>query len=164
MKNITPCLWFDNKAEEAINFYVSIFEDSRILNVARYGKEGSIASGQSEGSIMTITFQLKGQNYLALNGGPVFNFTPAVSFVVNCESQQEVDYYWDKLTEGGEVVECGWLNDKYGLSWQIVPIILDEMMLDKNPKKAEAAMKAMLQMKKLDIAELKRAYEGASAN
>lgn len=159
MQRITPFLWFDNQAEEAANFYVSIFKNSRILNVARYGKAGAEASGRPKGSVMTVTFELEGQAFTALNGGPQFKFTEAISFLVNCRTQQEVDELWERLSDGGEPGPCGWLKDRYGLSWQIVPTVLGEMMLDKDPKKAERVMQAMLQMKKIDIAGLKRAYE-----
>lgn len=159
MQRITPFLWFDNQAEEAARFYVSIFKNSKILNVARYGDAGAAASGRPKGSVMTVTFQLDGQEFTALNGGPEFKFTEAISLMVNCKTQQEVDELWDRLTDGGEPGPCGWLKDKYGLSWQIVPTVLGEMMLDKDPKKAERVMQAMLQMKKIEIAGLKRAYE-----
>jgi predicted 3-demethylubiquinone-9 3-methyltransferase (glyoxalase superfamily) len=161
-RKITPFLWFDRQAEEAAGFYTSIFRDSRILAVTRYGKEGAQASGMPEGSVMTVAFQLEGQDFVALNGGPLFTFSEAVSFVVSCDSQEEVDYYWDKLSEGGDpqAQQCGWLKDRYGLSWQIVPRILDELLGDPDPIKARRAMKAMLQMKKIDIDSLKRAAEG----
>ena len=156
MQKITPFLWFDDNAEEAMNFYVSIFRNSRIVSVTRYGEAGPGAKG----SVMTGKFQLDGQEFVALNGGPHFKFTEAVSFVVNCETQEEVDEFWEKLSEGGEKSQCGWLKDKYGLSWQIVPTILFEMLQDKDPEKSQRVMKAMLQMKKLDIPTLKQAYEG----
>lgn len=169
MQEITPCLWFDDKAEEAADSYVSIFsavrgstsggKDSRILTVTRYGEEGAKASGRPKGTAMTVTFQLDGQTFMALNGGPVFTFSPAISFIVNCETQEEVDQFWEKLSEGGKTDQCGWLKDKYGVSWQIVPTILGEMMQDKDARKSERVMKAMLQMKKLDIKGLKQAYE-----
>ena len=158
----TPCLWFDNKAEEAVNFYISIFKNSKILNIARYGESGAKVSGQKKGSVMTVSFELEGQPFLALNGGPIFKFNEAVSFIVNCENQEEVDRFWQKLTAGGQEQPCGWLKDKYGLSWQIVPTALDEMMEDKDPKKSESVMQAMLKMKKLDIKTLKQAYDNAS--
>jgi predicted 3-demethylubiquinone-9 3-methyltransferase (glyoxalase superfamily) len=159
MQKITPTLWFDNQAEEAARFYVSLFKNSRILNVTRYGEAGAKISGRPQGSVMTVKFQLDGQEFIALNGGPLFKFTEAISLLVNCDSQAEVDEFWEKLSAGGEKGPCGWLKDKYGLSWQIVPTVLDEMMQGKDPKKSERVMEALLQMKKLDIAGLKRAYE-----
>ena len=155
MKGISPFLWFNDKAEEAANFYVSIFKNSKIVKISRYGDAGP----GPKGSVMVVAFQLNGQDFVALNGGPNFTFTPAVSFVVKCETQQEVDEYWDKLSKGGEIQQCGWLQDKYGLSWQIVPTVLGELVSDKDPVKANRAMKAMLQMVKIDIAGLKRAAE-----
>ena len=157
MQKITPCLWFDNQAEEAANFYVSIFKNSKIRNMTRYGEAGAKASGRPKGSVMTAQFQLDGQDFVAINGGPHFKFTEAVSFVVNCETQDEVDYFWEKLCEGGEEVQCGWLKDKFGLSWQVVPTILGKLMQDKDPEKSQRVMQAMLQMKKLDIEILKQA-------
>jgi len=159
MQKITPFLWYDDKAEEAANFYVSIFKNSKIGGITRYDEEGSKAAGRPKGTVMTIEFQLDGQEFVAINGGPHFKFTEAVSFVVNCETQEEVDEFWKKLTEGGEEVQCGWLKDKYGLSWQVVPTALPEMLQDKDPAKAQRVMKAMLQMKKIDIQTLKQAYE-----
>lgn len=159
MQKITPCLWFDNQAEEAVNFYVSVFKNSRVLGIARYGPAGAEASGMPVGSVMVITFQLEGQEFLALNGGPEFTFSPAISLMVNCETQAEVDALWEKLTAGGAEVQCGWLTDKYGVSWQITPVVLMEMQLAPDPVKTERVMKAMLQMKKLDIAGLRKAYE-----
>jgi len=155
MQKITPCLWFDNQAEEAVKFYVSIFKNSKVETIARYGDAGP----GPKGSVMTVKFQLDGQEFLALNGGPQFKFTEAVSFIVNCETQQEIDELWEKLSEGGKKVECGWLKDKYGLSWQIVPTVLGKMMSDPDPKRSQRVMGALLQMKKLDISRLKRAYE-----
>lgn len=160
MQKIMPCLWFDQQAEEAVNFYVSLFKNSKIVNVARYDEASAQASGQPKGSVMTVTFQLDGQEFMALNGGPVFKFTEAISFIVNCETQEEVDRLWNALTQGGAEVQCGWLKDKYGLSWQIVPTILEELLSDPDPVKAQRVMQAMLQMKKLDIAGLRRAYAG----
>jgi predicted 3-demethylubiquinone-9 3-methyltransferase (glyoxalase superfamily) len=157
MPKITPFLWFDNRAEEAMNFYVSIFKNSKILSVSRYGEGGP----GEKGTVMTGTFQLDGQEFFALNGGPEFTFTPAISFFVNCETQQEVDELWDKLSEGGEKGRCGWLKDKYGLSWQIIPSVLGELMQDKDAEKAKRVMMAMLQMDKIDIKILKQAYEHA---
>src|SRR5215813_1137194 len=155
MQKITPFLWFDNNAEEAMNFYVSIFKNSKVVSVARYGDGGP----GPKGSVMTAKFELLGQEFVGLNGGPQFKFTEAVSFVVNCETQKEVDEFWEKLTEGGEESRCGWLKDKYGLSWQIVPSILGELLQDKDPVKARRIMEAMLQMNKIDIKKLKQAYE-----
>jgi predicted 3-demethylubiquinone-9 3-methyltransferase (glyoxalase superfamily) len=153
MQKITTFLWFNDKAEEAANFYVSIFKNSQILNVARFGDAGP---GQ-KGSVMTVTFQIEGQDFIALNGGPHYSFTPAISLLVNCENQAEVDDLWSKLTAGGKEVQCGWLQDKYGLSWQIVPKAFFELMRDKDPAKSQRVFKAMMQMTKLDIDVLKRA-------
>ena len=155
IQKITPFLWFDHQAEEAAKFYTSLFRNSRIEAVTRYGEAGP----GPKGSVMTVDFELEGQKFTALNGGPVFKFTEAVSFVVNCETQQEVDQMWEKLSAGGQEVECGWVKDKYGLSWQIVPTVLIEMMKDQDPERKERVMKAMLQMKKLDIARLEAAYQ-----
>ena len=155
MKKITPFLWFDGKAEEAMNFYVSIFKNSKIGSVTRYGEAGP----GPKGTVMSATFQLDGQDFFALNGGPHFTFSPAVSFFVNCETQQEVDELWEKLSEGGEKQRCGWLKDKYGLSWQIIPSALSEMLHDKDAAKSGRVMKAMLQMDKIDIKGLKQAYD-----
>lgn len=159
MQKITPFLWFDDKADEAMNFYVSIFKNSKVGSVTRYEAEGAKASGRPKGSVMTATFQLDGQDFVALNGGPHFKFTEAISFIVNCETQEEIDYFWEKLSEGGVEVQCGWLKDKYGLSWQIVPTVLGQLFQTKDAEKAQRVMKAMLQMKKLDIEALKQAYE-----
>jgi predicted 3-demethylubiquinone-9 3-methyltransferase (glyoxalase superfamily) len=159
MQKIAPFLWFDDRAEEAATFYTSIFRNSKIVNIARYGDAGAEVSGRPKGTVMTVEFQLEGQEFVALNGGPQFKFTEAISFVVNCQTQEEVDEYWKKLSDGGREVQCGWLKDKYGLSWQIVPTILNEMLNDPDPKKAERVMKTMLQMKKIDIKALKQAYE-----
>jgi predicted 3-demethylubiquinone-9 3-methyltransferase (glyoxalase superfamily) len=155
MQKITPFLWFDGKAEEAMNFYVSIFKNSKIGNVIRYGEAGP----GPRGTVMSATFTLEGQEFFALNGGPQFSFTPAISFFVNCETQREVDELWEKLSAGGEKSRCGWLKDKYGLSWQIVPSVLGKMLQDKNAQKAKRVMQALLQMDKLDIARLKQAYD-----
>ncbi len=155
MQKITPFLWFDHQAEEAASFYTSLFNNSKILNVSRYGEGGPGAPG----SVMTVTFQLAGQEFTALNGGPVFKFTDAISFFVHCETQEEIDFLWEKLTEGGEEEQCGWVKDKYGVTWQIVPNVLIELLGDKDPEKANRVTQAMLKMVKLDIAELKRAYE-----
>jgi len=158
MQKITPFLWFDNQAEEAVNFYTSIFKNSKIKSVSRYGEAGAEASGRPKGTVMTVTFELEGQEFIALNGGPHFKFTEAISFVVNCESQDKVDELWEKLSEDGEKGQCGWLKDKYGVSWQIVPTVLGEMLQDKDPMKSEKVMEALLQMGKIDIKTLKQAY------
>ena len=159
MQKIAPCLWFDDKGEEAANFYVSIFNNSKVGRIAHYGEAGAEVSGRPKGTVMTVEFQIEGQEFLALNGGPIFKFTEAISFVVNCETQEEIDEMWEKLSKGGEKGQCGWLKDKYGLSWQIAPPLLGEMLQDKDPKKSERVMKAMLQMTKIDIKTLKQAYE-----
>jgi predicted 3-demethylubiquinone-9 3-methyltransferase (glyoxalase superfamily) len=159
MQKITPCLWFDENAEEAVNFYVSIFKNSQVGHVTRYGDEGAKMSGRPKGSVMTVTFKLDGQEFMALNGGPHFKFTEAVSFIINCGSQEEVDELWEKLSEGGEKGPCGWLKDRYGMSWQIVPTVLSEMMQDPDPEKTNRVMGAIGQMKKLDIKRLQEAYE-----
>src|SRR5439155_7180145 len=156
MQKIVTFLWFNDQAEEAMNHYISIFPDSKVLSVSRYGDAGPGPKGQ----VMVANFQLVGQEFMALNGGPQFKFTEAISLFVNCETQQEVDQLWAKLTAGGEESQCGWLKDKYGLSWQIVPTALGEMMADKDPEKSGRVMQAMLQMGKLDLAALRRAYEG----
>jgi len=156
LPRITPFLWFDDKAEEAANFYVSIFKNSKIGSIARYGDAGP----GPKGSVMTVSFELEGQQFIALNGGPLYTFSPAISFFVDCKTQQEVDELWDKLTAGGGEVECGWLRDKYGLSWQIIPTALLELMQDKDPVKSQRVFKAMLQMTKIDIEGLQRAYRG----
>src|SRR5205807_6617477 len=150
-----PFLWFNGNAEEAVNFYVSIFKNSKVVRVSRYGDAGP----GPKGSVMSCTFQLEGQDFYALNGGPQFSFTPAISLFVNCETQQEVDDLWEKLSQGGAKERCGWLKDKYGLSWQIVPSVLGKMLQDKDVQKSNRVMKAMLQMDKIDIKALKRAYE-----
>ena len=161
MQRITPCLWFDSNAEEAVNFYTAIFRNSKIGKVSRYGEAGREIHGKPAGTVMTIEFELHGQAFTALNGGPVFKFNEAISFQVHCDSQEEVDYYWERLSEGGEekAQQCGWLKDKYGVSWQIVPNVLGELLQDKNARKSESVMKALLQMRKLDINALKQAYE-----
>ena len=156
MQKITPFLWFDGKAEEAMNFYVSIFKNSKTGHIARYGAAGP----GPQGSVMSVTFQLDGQEFFALNGGPVFTFTPAISMFVNCETQEEVDELWEKLSAGGEKSRCGWLKDKYGLSWQIIPSALGKLMNDPDPEKSQRVMKAMMQMTKIEIAGLKQAHEG----
>ena len=155
MQKIVPFLWFDGNAEEAMNFYVSVFKNSKVLSVTRYGEAGP----GPKGTVMSCTFQLEGQDFYALNGGPQFKFTPAISLFVNCETQQEIDVLWKTLSAGGREDQCGWLQDKYGLSWQIIPTALGRMLGDKDAKKATAAMKAMLQMKKLDIKGLQQAYD-----
>jgi predicted 3-demethylubiquinone-9 3-methyltransferase (glyoxalase superfamily) len=160
MEKITPCLWFDENAEEAVEFYVSIFKNSRIKKVARYGEAGAKASGRPTGSVMTISFQLEGQDFLALNGGPVFTFTPAISLMVNCKTQKEIDELWKKLSADPDAEQCGWLRDKFGVSWQIVPAIIGKMVADENAKRADRVMQAVLQMKKLDIQTLEKAYQG----
>jgi len=156
MQKITPFLWFDNQAEEAMNFYVSIFKNSKVGTVTRYGDAGP----GPKGSVMSATFQIEGQEFFALNGGPQYKFTPAISLFVKCETQAEVDELWEKLSVDGRKDRCGWLQDKYGLSWQIIPRALSEMLRDKDPAKANRVMQAMLQMDKIDIASLKRAYDG----
>jgi predicted 3-demethylubiquinone-9 3-methyltransferase (glyoxalase superfamily) len=161
MQKITPFLWFDNQAEQAVNFYVSLFRNSKVGKITRYSEASAQAAGRPKGSVMTAEFQLEGQNFVALNGGPHFKFTEAISFVVNCETQEEVDYFWEKLiADGGQESQCAWLKDKYGLSWQIVPRVMVEMLQDKDAQKAKRVMEAMLQMKKIDIATLQRAYDG----
>ena len=160
MQKITPFLWFDGKAEEAARFYCSIFKNSKLGTVARYGEAGADVSGQPKATVMTVDFRLNGQEFIALNGGPIFKFTEAISFVVNCKTQKEVDYYWEKLSKGGKKSQCGWLKDKFGVSWQVVPTGIGQLFGGKNPKKSERAMKAMLKMSKLDIDALKKAYEG----
>ncbi len=161
MQKIIPCLWFDDKAEEAAKFYASIFKNSKIGDVSRYGKEGYEFHGKEDGMVMTVDFEIEGQKYVALNGGPIFKFNEAISFQVHCETQKEVDYYWEKLSEGGDekAQQCGWLKDKYGVSWQIVPVVLTKMLQDKDAKKSLRVMKALLQMRKLDIKTLTQAYE-----
>jgi predicted 3-demethylubiquinone-9 3-methyltransferase (glyoxalase superfamily) len=157
---ITPCLWFDSEAEEAVKFYTSIFKNSKIDGTTYYDEASSKAAGRPKGSVLTVDFQLEGQSFMALNGGPVFKFTEAISFVINCENQKEIDYFWEKLTAGGQEVECGWLKDRFGLSWQVVPTVMIEMLKDKDTEKSQRAMAAMLTMKKLDLAQLERAYQG----
>jgi predicted 3-demethylubiquinone-9 3-methyltransferase (glyoxalase superfamily) len=159
MQKITPFLWFDNNAEQAVKFYLSIFKDSKILSTTRYGEAGPGPAG----TVLTISFQLEGQEFVALNGGPQFPFTEAISLSVNADTQEEVDEFWEKLSEGGEKSRCGWLKDKFGLSWQVNPSILGEMLQDSDPEKAKRVMLAMLQMDKIDIAKLKQAYDGKYA-
>lgn len=162
IQKITPNLWFDKQAEEAAKFYTSVFKNSRIGKTSRYGKEGYDVHHMPEGTVMTVEFELEGQKFLGLNGGPIFKFSEAISFVINCDSQEEIDLYWEKLSEGGDkkAQMCGWLKDKFGLSWQVVPAVLGEMMSSDNAAGSQRAMKAMLKMKKLDIAELKKAFNG----
>jgi predicted 3-demethylubiquinone-9 3-methyltransferase (glyoxalase superfamily) len=159
LQKIVPHFWFEKQAEEAANYYVSIFKNSRVGKISRYGKEGFEIHHMPEGTVMTIEFTLEGQKFLGLNGGPLFKFNESVSFVVNCETQDEIDHYWDKLTEGGDKnsQQCGWLKDKFGLSWQVVPTRLSELMNNADPKKSGAVMKALLQMKKIDIGKLEEA-------
>jgi len=159
-QKITPFLWFDDKAEEAVKFYTSIFQNSKVGRITRYDEESAKASGRPEESVMTVEFRLDGQDFVALNGGPIFKFTEAISLVVNCDTQQEVDHYWSKLSAGGEESRCGWLKDKFGLSWQVVPVVLIEMLADKDTAKAKRVTHAMLQMDKLDIPTLTKAYDG----
>ena len=160
MQKITPFLWFDSQAEEAANYYVSIFKNSKLGSVARYDEASARAAGRPEGSVMVIEFELDGQKFIGLNGGPHFKFTEAVSFMINCDSQEEVDYYWDKLSAVPEAEQCGWLKDKFGLSWQVVPTGVIKMLSDKDPAKSKRAMGAVLQMKKIDVATVERAFQG----
>jgi predicted 3-demethylubiquinone-9 3-methyltransferase (glyoxalase superfamily) len=162
VQRITPCLWFDDQAQEAAEFYTAIFRNSKIVTVARYGEAGHDVHGKPAGTVMTVAFELEGQAFTALNGGPMFKFNEAVSFQINCETQEDVDYYWNKLSKGGDAgaQQCGWLKDKYGLSWQVVPRVLVELISDSDPEKSGRVMEAMLQMKKIDIDGLKRAYAG----
>ena len=162
IQRIAPCLWFDDQAEEAVSFYTSVFKNSKIGKVVRYGEAGRDVHGRPAGTVMTVAFLLDGQAFTALNGGPVFKFNEAISLQVNCETQEEVDYYWDLLAEGGDekAQQCGWLKDRYGVSWQVVPIALADMLAEPQLEKSQRVTEAMLRMKKLDIAQLKRAYEG----
>lgn len=155
MQKITPFLWFDNQAEEAMNFYISIFKNSKVVSITPYEEE---EPGVKE-TAMTSKFQIEGQEFIALNGGPEFKFTPAISFVINCENQEEIDYYWEKLSEEGEKQGPGWVKDKYGVSWQVIPTVLEEMLNEKDPEKSKRVMNAMLHMEKIDIKKLKQAYE-----
>jgi predicted 3-demethylubiquinone-9 3-methyltransferase (glyoxalase superfamily) len=161
MQKITPCLWFDDQAEEAAKFYTAIFHNSQITRITRYGEAGHEVHGRPAGTVMAVAFELDGHAFTALNGGPMFKFNEAISFQVGCETQEEVDYYWEKLSEGGErnAQQCGWLKDKYGASWQVVPNVLLEMLADPDSEKSQRVMKSMLQMKKIEIEELKRAYD-----
>jgi len=156
-KKITPCLWFDTQAEEAAKFYASVFKNSKIGKISRYGKEGFEVHGKKAGTVMTVEFEIEGQNFLALNGGPHFKFNEAVSFQVPCETQEEIDYFWSTLAKDGEEGHCGWLKDKFGLSWQVFPRALPEMLMDGNSETAQRVMRSMLQMRKIDIAALRRA-------
>jgi predicted 3-demethylubiquinone-9 3-methyltransferase (glyoxalase superfamily) len=162
IQRITPCLWFDKQAEEAAKFYIGIFKRSKIVQVSRYGEAGREVHGQAPGTVMTVAFELDGQTFTALNGGPIFKFNEAISFQINCETQEEVDHYWSKLSQGGDekAQQCGWLKDKYGLSWQVVPRVLVEMLTDPDRAKSQRAMQAMLQMKKIDVAALQKAAAG----
>src|SRR2546427_13063681 len=160
MQKITPFLWFDTQAEEAVKFYTSIFKNSRIGKIARYDENAAKVSGRPKGSVMTFEFELEGQEFVALNGGPQFKFTEAISFVVNCKTQAEVDKFWKELSAGGKEVQCGWLKDKFGLSWQIVPTVLGELLSDKDAAKSQRVMQAMLKMVKLDIKKLRQAAKG----
>jgi predicted 3-demethylubiquinone-9 3-methyltransferase (glyoxalase superfamily) len=163
MTNISHCLWFDSEAEDVAKFYTSVFKGGKILNISRYGKEGFEIHGQPEGKVMVAEFEILGQKYMALNGGPIFKHSEAFSIVVTCDTQEEIDYYWDKLREGkGQEVECGWLKDQFGVSWQVTPRILGEMLTDRDPAKVQRVTAAFLKMKKFDIAALRRAYEGKS--
>jgi predicted 3-demethylubiquinone-9 3-methyltransferase (glyoxalase superfamily) len=162
MSKIAPCLWFDNNGEEAAKFYTSIFKNSRIKNIARYGDAAAKAAGRPKGSVLTVQFELDGQEFTALNGGPIFKFNEAVSFIVNVENQDELDHYWNKLAEGGDpkAQQCGWLKDKFGVSWQIVPSMIAKMIADPDPAKSNRVMAALMPMKKLDIKTLQQAFEG----
>jgi predicted 3-demethylubiquinone-9 3-methyltransferase (glyoxalase superfamily) len=164
MQKITPFLWFNNQAEEAAKFYISVFKKSKILNVARYSEASEKPSGKRKGSVMTVAFELAGQDFIALNGGPHFKFTEAISFVVSCRTQAEVDYFWKKLSAGGKEVQCGWLKDKYGISWQIVPTVLGELLGGQDAAKSQRVMQALLKMVKLDIQKLKQAFREGSAS
>jgi predicted 3-demethylubiquinone-9 3-methyltransferase (glyoxalase superfamily) len=162
-QKITPCLWFDKEAEDAAKFYCSVFEGSRITNVTRYGNEGQEIHGGKPGSVMVVAFELNGQPFVALNGGPQFKFSEAISFQVHCETQDDIDYFWSKLSDGGQEGPCGWLKDRFGLSWQVVPTKLIDMLAGGDAEKSERVTKAFLQMKKFDLAELQRAYAGVPA-
>lgn len=158
MQKITPFLWFDKQAEEAVNFYTTVFKKSKINTITRYNKAGAEVSGMAEGMAMTVEFELDGQTFVALNGGPVYKFSPAISFVINCKDQEEIDWYWSKLTgDGGQEVQCGWLTDQFGVSWQVVPTTLPKLLTNKDPEKAGRVMQAMLAMKKIDISALEKA-------
>jgi two-component system sensor histidine kinase QseC len=156
MQKITPCLWFDTQGEEAVNFYLSIFKDAKVTDVLRYGE----GAPRPKGSVLTMTFEIEGQSFMVLNGGPEYTFNPAISLAVSCKTQEEVDYYWERLLEGGSPVQCGWLTDKFGVSWQIVPTPLIEMLKDADKAKAQRVMEAMMKMIKIDIPTLQKAYDG----
>ena len=160
LRKITPCLWFDGQAEDAAKHYVSIFKNSKIGKISRYSDEGTDIHGRAPGSVMVVEFELEGQKFIGLNGGPQFTFSEAISFMIDCETQDEVDYFWEKLGEGGRVVACGWLKDKFGLFWQVVPSVLPRMLSDGDPEQTARVTKAFMQMTKFDIAELQRAYDG----
>ncbi|MBP9853971.1 MAG: VOC family protein [Candidatus Omnitrophica bacterium] len=160
MQKIVPCLWFDKKAEEAANFYVSVFKNSKVINITRYGKSASQASGQKEGSVMTVSFEIEKQEFLALNAGSNVSFTPAISLMVNCKTQKEIDELWEKLSADKQFEQCGWLTDKFGVTWQINPASINEMLKDKDMKKIDRMMAVLVQMKKLDIKRLEEAYNG----
>ena len=157
-REITSCLWYDSEAEEAANFYMSVFKDAEIGRITRYGEEGHDIHGHEAGSVMTVEFEIAGQKFVAINGGPIFRFDEAISFQIHCDTQEEIDYFWSKLSEGGEESVCGWLKDKFGLSWQVVPAVLPEMLLDADTAKSQRVTKAFMQMKKFDIETLKQAY------
>jgi predicted 3-demethylubiquinone-9 3-methyltransferase (glyoxalase superfamily) len=159
-QKITPCLWFDSDAEQAAEFYVSVFKNAKIGRVSRYGKEGFEVHGRKAGTVMTVEFEIEGLTFLALNGGPHFKFNEAVSFQIHCQTQDEVDFFWNRLIEGGNESQCGWLKDKFGLSWQIIPSVLGELLNGKDPERSKRAMEAMLRMDKLDIEQLRQAYDG----
>jgi predicted 3-demethylubiquinone-9 3-methyltransferase (glyoxalase superfamily) len=161
LQKITPCLWFDSEAEEAARFYVSVFRNARIGKISRYGKEGVEVHGRPAGSVMTAEFEIEGQSFTALNGGPHFKFNEAISFQIPCETQDEIDHYWERLSAGGQILDCGWLKDKFGVAWQIFPAALPDMLADPDEAKAARAMRAMLGMKKFDLAKLRAAHEGA---
>jgi predicted 3-demethylubiquinone-9 3-methyltransferase (glyoxalase superfamily) len=162
VQKITPCLWFDDQAEEAAKFYTAIFHNSKIISMTRYGEAGHEVHGRPAGTVMTVAFELDGHAFTALNGGPLFKFNEAISFQVSCEIQEELDYYWERLSEGGDekAQQCGWLKDKYGVSWQVIPTVLLKMVNDTDSEKSQQVMRAMLQMKKIDIEKLKQAYDG----
>jgi len=160
LRKITPCLWFDGQAEDAAKHYVSIFKNSKIGKISRYGDEGTDIHGRAPGSVMVVEFELEGQKFIGLNGGPQYTFSEAISFMIDCETQDEVDYFWEKLGEGGRGVACGWLKDKFGLFWQVVPSVLPRMLSDGDPEQTARVTKAFMQMTKFDIAELQRAYDG----
>jgi predicted 3-demethylubiquinone-9 3-methyltransferase (glyoxalase superfamily) len=163
MQKITPCLWFDNQAEEAASFYASVFKNSKVKGITHYGKAVAKAAGKPEGTVLTVVFELEGQEFMALNGGPQFPFSPAVSLMVNCRTQKQIDDLWAKLSADASAEQCGWLKDKFGVSWQIVPAVLGKMLMDKDSAKSERAMAALLRMKKLDLSALKEAYERGSS-